>query len=74
MGKNLKIYIYICRAESLFCTPESNTTLYINYTSIRKQQQKSSHLFLCLWAIYVSSPVNYVFVTFAYFSLWLVNF
>ena len=30
------IYIYIYVSESLCCTPETNTTLYINYTSIKK--------------------------------------
>ena len=27
-------YIYICITESLCCTPETNTTLLINYTPI----------------------------------------
>ena len=29
------IYIYIYMAESLCCTPETNTTLQINYTSLK---------------------------------------
>ena len=37
MEKNLKKkYMYIYVTESLCCTPETNTTLYINYTSIKK--------------------------------------
>ena len=32
------IYIYICITESLCCTPETNTTLLINYTPIKKKQ------------------------------------
>ena len=32
---NLKIIdTYVCITESRGCTPEMNTTLYINYTSI----------------------------------------
>ena len=36
MEKNLKmnIYIYVCVTETLCCTPETDTTLKINYTSI----------------------------------------
>ena len=30
------IYTHICIIETLCCTPEPNTTLYINYTSIKK--------------------------------------
>ena len=49
MEKNLKKYIYICVcvcvyvcthtyiAESLCCSPETNATFYINYTSIFKK-------------------------------------
>ena len=46
MEKNLKkntyvsIYIYIYISESLCCTPETNTTLQSNYTSIKKKQIK----------------------------------
>ena len=28
------VYVYIYITESLCCTPETTTTLYINYTSI----------------------------------------
>ena len=31
----LSIYLSIYITESLCCTPETNTTLYINYTSIK---------------------------------------
>ena len=31
-----RIYIYTCKTESLCFTPETNTTLLINYTSIKK--------------------------------------
>ena len=30
------IYMYVCITESLCCTPETNTALKINYTSILK--------------------------------------
>ena len=30
------IYIYICKTESFCCIFETNTTLKINYTSIKK--------------------------------------
>ena len=40
MEKNLKKNTYICVTESLCCTPETNTTLYINYTSIKKLKNK----------------------------------
>ena len=38
----VQIYTYIYINESLFCTPETNTALYINYTSIikKKKEQK----------------------------------
>lgn len=36
--KNLKKNIYII--ESLFCTPEMNTTLYINYKKEREKDEK----------------------------------
>ena len=28
------IYVFVCISESFCCTPESNATLQINYTSI----------------------------------------
>ena len=41
MEKNIKKeYIYICITESLCCTAEINTTLWINYTSITKKEKK----------------------------------
>ena len=35
MGKSMKNKKYICIAESLCCTAGINTTLYINYASIK---------------------------------------
>ena len=35
MNKNL----YMCIAESLCCTLETNTTFQINYTSIKKKKK-----------------------------------
>ena len=34
----VQIYTYIYINEPLFCTPETNTALYINYTSILKKR------------------------------------
>ena len=28
--KNIYMYIYVCVTESCCCTPETNTTLYVN--------------------------------------------
>ena len=36
MEKNIKKNVYICRTETLCCTAEINTTLYINYILIKK--------------------------------------
>ena len=36
MEKNIKKNVYLCITESLCCTAEMNTTLEINYTSIKK--------------------------------------
>ena len=33
--KRVDICIFICIADSLFCTAETNTTLEINYTTIK---------------------------------------
>ena len=35
------VYIYIYKTESLCCTPESNITLKIIYTSIKKKKDKA---------------------------------
>ena len=35
-SENIYIYIYIYITESLGCTLETNTTLYINYNSMKK--------------------------------------
>ena len=35
-GKEYKKKIYMCITESLYCTAEINTTLSINYTSIKE--------------------------------------
>ena len=37
-------YVYI--TESLCCTPETNTTLWINYTSIKTERKKKEKLLL----------------------------
>ena len=38
--RNTKKNAYICITESLCCTEEINTTLSINYTSIKLKKQK----------------------------------
>ena len=38
MGKESEKVIYMYITESLCCTPETNRTLYINYTSIKKKK------------------------------------
>ena len=35
-GKEYEKKIYMCITESLYCTAEINTTLSINYTSIKE--------------------------------------
>ena len=35
--KHMCVYIYICKSESFCCIFETNTTLKINYTSIKKK-------------------------------------
>ena len=42
----MKNYIYMYITESLFCTAEINTTLQINYTSIKKKIKKKRKQFL----------------------------
>ena len=37
-GKNVKKYTHVCTTESLCCITETNTKLYINYTSIEKKK------------------------------------
>ena len=52
MENNLKKNIYVCvcvcvcvyiyiKTESLCCTPKTNSTLSINYTSIKKKKKKT---------------------------------
>ena len=36
---HITFYIYIYIAESLCCTPEANTILHINYTSIKRDRK-----------------------------------
>ena len=36
-GKEYKKNVFMCMTESICCPAETGTTLYINYTSIRKQ-------------------------------------
>ena len=46
MGKeSKKEWIYVCKTDSLCSTPETNTTLLINYTPI-KVFLKKKHFFL----------------------------
>ena len=40
----MDIYIYICTTDSLHCTPETNTTLYINYSPKKKKKRLHSTL------------------------------
>ena len=40
MEKNMKKNVHICITELLCCTAETNTTLQINHTSIKKLKQK----------------------------------
>ena len=40
MEKNIKKNVYTCITESLCCTAEINTTLYINYASIKNKLKK----------------------------------
>ena len=52
--KNLSIYhlsIHTCITESLCCTPESNTTLEINYTAIKKKSSEGekTHVLIRGW-------------------------
>ena len=45
--------MYICTSEPPFCTPESNTTLQINCTSIKlkkKEKNKINHCYLQPWS------------------------
>ena len=39
----MDIYIYICTTDSLHCTPETNTTLYINYSPKKKKKDCTAH-------------------------------
>ena len=41
MGKSMKNKKYICIAESLCCTAGINTTMQINYTSIKLKTKAS---------------------------------
>ena len=51
--KQRKIYIYVCITESLCCTPETNTTLYINFFF---KSFSCIRFFATSWTIY--SPWN----------------
>ena len=73
MGKESKkrvdyIYIYVCTTDSLHCTPETNTTLYINY-SPKKKKKITQHtnfpliyfnpkLQLTLWCCFICFSLN----------------
>ena len=43
-----KICVYICITESLCCTPETNTTLQINYTSIKEKKNKYKYILVAI--------------------------
>ena len=43
MKKNMCVCVYIYITESLGCTPDSNTTLLINYTSIKKKKKEGAN-------------------------------
>ena len=57
--KRMDIYICVCITDSLCCTPETNTTLQINYTAIKNLTKKNtcimrmfrkcSHHHMCYW-------------------------
>ena len=40
-GKNMNKNAYICVTESLCCRAEINTTLQINYTSVKKKRENT---------------------------------
>ena len=40
--KMYTVFICICITESLFCTPETSTTLQINHMSILKKSQNET--------------------------------
>ena len=40
MEKNLKMKVYVCISESLCCTLETHTTLWVNYTSVLEMKKK----------------------------------
>ena len=42
MKNNRYMYLYICISESLCCTQETNTTLRINSTSVKKKNAGTS--------------------------------
>ena len=54
----------MCITESLCCIPETNTTLYINYTPIKKKREREREI----WA-----SVALRFAHEMYFRVCLVN-
>ena len=55
MQKNVTKNINVCITESLCCTAKTNTTLFLNYTSIKKYKFKKTRHILQL--------VNHVMVS-----------
>lgn len=42
-----RMNICTCVTESFCCTPETNTTIFVNYTPIKKKHQKKKNNFRC---------------------------
>ena len=57
MKNNLYLYIYIC-LYYLCCTPEANTTLYINYTSIFLNGESGQFYYVCLKQVFKTHFVS----------------
>ena len=55
MEKNMIKNVYICITESLCCTAEINTTLEINYTSIKYIKRNFSWLIPCCFQNFLIS-------------------
>ena len=51
--------IYICMVESLCCTAESNTTLYVNYMSIKKSKLKKKYKEKKMHTIIINAALSF---------------
>ena len=60
----MKKNVYICITESLCYTPETNTTLWINYTSIWKKITK--YMWLAILYVRVSQEIFNMLLLFKY--------